>query len=113
MMNNLNSILLEGVLLSDAEGKTDSRGMFLGSFVVVSKRQSENEIDQAEVSRFEVEIYGEKAKACLKELSQDRAVRVVGRLKQCRQMDEAGNVRSRVIVVAEHLEFRPLIKSKS
>jgi single-strand DNA-binding protein len=39
-----------------------------------------------------------------------RGVRVVGRLKQSRWTDTDGKTKSRVSIVAEHVEFRPDLK---
>jgi single-strand DNA-binding protein len=41
-----------------------------------------------------------------------RGVRVVGRLKQERWQDGDGKAQSKIIIVAEHIEFRPEFKSE-
>jgi single-strand DNA-binding protein len=40
-------------------------------------------------------------------------VRVVGRLKQDRWNDRDGKSRSKVTIVAEHVEFRPELKQET
>jgi single-strand DNA-binding protein len=41
-----------------------------------------------------------------------RVVRVVGRLKQERWQDRDGKAQSKVVIVAEHTEFRPDFKKE-
>jgi single-strand DNA-binding protein len=43
-------------------------------------------------------------------LSEGRGVRVVGRLKQDRWTGPEGQARSKVSIVAEHVEFKPQLK---
>jgi single-strand DNA-binding protein len=49
---------------------------------------------------------------CGEYLKKGRGVRVVGRLKQDRWTDPDGKPRSRVEIVAEHVEFKPQIKKQ-
>ena len=47
---------------------------------------------------------------CGEYLKKGRGVRVVGRLKQDRWTDADGKGRSRIFIVAEHVEFKPQLK---
>ena len=78
------------------------------SFSIASNRYFKQEEEyQNEVSYFDVTSWGHLAEVCGEYLKKGRGVRVVGRLKQDRWNDPEGNGRSRVSVVAEHVEFKP------
>lgn len=106
-MNSLNSILVEGNLTKDPVLNTTPKGTAVCNFSVASNRfyRSDDEL-QKEVSFFDVEVWSRLAERCADELSKGRGVRVVGRLKQDRWQDQEGNPRSRIKIVAEHVEFR-------
>lgn len=107
-MNSLNSILLEGNLVRDPEQKTLPSGSAVCDFTVASDRfYKQNEALEKEVSYFDVEAWSRLGAACTQNLKKGRGVRVVGRLKQDRWTDPEGRSRSRVKIVAEHVEFKP------
>ena len=108
-MNSLNSILLEGNLVRDPESKTLATGTQVCDFTVASDRfyKQDDELEK-EVSYFDVEAWARLGQACAENLKKGRGVRVVGRLKQDRWTDPEGRPRSRVKIVAEHVEFKPL-----
>ena len=107
-MNNLNSVLLEGNLCRDPELRYTSKGTAVCTLVVASNRSYKVEDErQEEVSFFETTTWGKLATTCAEYLSKGRGVRVVGRLKQERWDDGEGNPRARVLVIAEHVEFKP------
>jgi single-strand DNA-binding protein len=112
MMNNLNSILLEGNLVADPELRYTPNGAAVCSFRVASNRffKQEEEL-QKEVSYFDVTTWNRQAEVCNEYLSKGRGVRVVGRLKQDRWQDAEGKTRSKVHIVAEHVEFKPKFKN--
>jgi len=107
IMNSLNSILVEGNLTKDPVLSTTPKGTAVCNFSVASNRfyRSDDEL-QKEVSFFDVEAWSRLAERCGEELTKGRGVRVVGRLKQDRWEDKEGNPRSRIKIVAEHVEFR-------
>jgi len=63
------------------------------------------------VSYFDIEAWARLGSACAQNLKKGRGVRVVGRLKQDRWTDTEGKSHSRVKIVAEHVEFKPMSKS--
>ena len=67
---------------------------------------------QHEVSYFDVEAWGKLADSCHSLLVKGSGVRVVGRLKQDRWNSEDGKARSRVKIVAEHIEAKPVTASE-
>lgn len=107
-MNSLNSVLLEGNLTRDPELKYTPKGTAVCSFAIASNRSFKQEDGyQEEVSYFDVTTWSHLAEVCNEYLRKGRGVRVVGRLKQDRWNDAEGNGRSKVFVIAEHVEFKP------
>jgi single-strand DNA-binding protein len=112
MMNNLNSILLEGNLVADPELRYTPKGAAVCSFCVACNRFYKQEEEfQKEVSYFDITAWNRLAEVCNEYLTKGRGVRVVGRLKQDRWEDAEGKTRSKVHIVAEHVEFKPKFKS--
>jgi len=107
-MNNLNSILIEGNLVRDPQIRHTPKGTAVCNFTLVSNRyyRAENGIDK-EVSFFDVEVWAKLGESCYKKGKKGRGVRVVGRLKQERWKGEDGKNYAKVVIVAEHVEFRP------
>ncbi|AFG38582.1 single-stranded DNA-binding protein [Spirochaeta africana] len=107
-MNSLNSILLEGNLTRDPVLKETPKGSPVCEFSVASNRfyRMDDEL-QKEVSFFDVETWNKVAERCGGELAKGRGVRVIGRLKQNRWVATDGSNRSRVLIVADHVEFKP------
>jgi single-strand DNA-binding protein len=90
---------------------TTPKGTSVCNFSVAANRfyKSDDEL-QKEVSYFDVEVWARLAERCAEELTKGRGVRVVGRLKQDRWQDKEGKPRSRVKIVAEHVEFRRAVQ---
>ncbi len=112
-VNNLNSLLIEGNLVRDPELSYTPKGTAVCKFTVASNRFFKQEQEtQKEVSFFEVTTWARLAEVCGEYLKKGRGVRVVGRLKQDRWTDPEGKPRSRIYVIAEHVEFKPQLKNK-
>lgn len=112
-MNNLNSILLEGNLVRDPDLRYTPQGSPVCNLTVACNRYfKQNEQLQEEVSYFDVTTWNRLAEVCKEYLTKGRGVRVVGRLKQDRWQDTEGKTRSKVLVVAEHVEFKPKLNGK-
>jgi single-strand DNA-binding protein len=113
-MNNLNSILIEGNLVRDPLLRSTHKGTQVCSMSIASNRFFKQETGfEKEVSFFDVESWSRLAEACYAKGRKGRGVRVVGRLKQDRWNDPDGKPRSRVTIVAEHVEFRPEFKKET
>jgi len=112
-MNALNSILIEGNVVRDPVVKETPRGSTVCNFSIASNRyyKQDDEFEQ-ETSFFEVESWARLAEACGKNCGKGRGVRVVGRLKQDRWTGADGKNYSKVKVIAEHVEFKPVFKKK-
>jgi single-strand DNA-binding protein len=108
-MNNLNSILIEGNLVRDPVFKSTPKGTPVCTFSVASNRFYKQDSEtEKEVSFFDVETWSKLAENCNSLGHKGRGVRVVGRLKQQRWNDTEGKPQSRVMIVAEHVEFKPV-----
>ena len=114
-MNNLNSIILEGNLVRDAQLTEPAPGFKKCAFSIAVNRFFKNRKneDVNEASFFEVEAYGKMAEYCGEKAKKGRGVRVVGRLKQDTWKDENGKSASKVYVVAEHIEYKPMKKNEA
>ena len=113
-MNNLNSIIIEGNLVRDPLLRSTAKGTSLCTFSIASNRFYKQDTGlENEVSFFDVETWAKLAESCYSLGHKGRGVRVVGRLKQDRWNGPDGKQRSRVTIVAEHIEFRPDFKRDS
>jgi single-strand DNA-binding protein len=110
-MNSLNSILIEGNLVRDPDFSATPNGTPVCTLAIASNRfYKKDEQMEKEVSFFDVQAWAKLAENCHNLGHKGRGVRIVGRLKQDRWNDNAGKVRSKVYIVAEHVEFRPDFK---
>jgi len=108
-MDNLNSILIEGILVADPKAvHSIAENRVICEFTITSKRYFKKDREVIEdSSNFDVICYGRVASICAEQLHKDRGVRVVGRLQEYRWGDV-----SRVHIIAEHVEFQQRYKYK-
>ena len=108
-MHNLNSLIIEGNVVRDPVVKATPKGTPLCMFSIASNRffKQEDQTTQ-ETSFFDVETWAHLAKLCDENGAKGRCVRVVGRLKQDRWTDLEGKKCSKVKIIAEHVEFKPI-----
>lgn len=107
MANNLNSLILEGVVIGEPHlNKTSTTSVL--NFTIENTRYYKNKAgeDVTETSQFIVVTFGSMCKIPLKEGS---SVCIVGRLKQNIWTDGDGMKHREVQVVAEHIEIRKKI----
>jgi single-strand DNA-binding protein len=110
-MNNLNSILIEGNMVRDPLFRSTPKGTPLCTFSLASNRYFKQDSGlEKEVGFFEVETWAKLAEQCNNLGRKGRGIRVVGRLKQERWNGPDGKPKSRITIVAEHVEFRPDFK---
>ncbi|MBN2531953.1 MAG: single-stranded DNA-binding protein [Spirochaetales bacterium] len=112
-MNNLNSILVEGNLVRDPELTHTPKGTPVCKFAIATNRffKLEDEF-QKEVSFFEVTVWSKLANRCNEGLKKGRGVRIIGRLKQDRWKGINGQGKSRVYIIANNVEFKPLFSKE-
>ena len=102
-MNNLNSLIIEGVVKGEpheVEVGASKRVYFTVEVARYYKTRDGN--DATELSLFKVVAYGRMADL---PMEVGKQVRVVGRLKQS-TWEEGGVTHSEVQIVAEHIEIR-------
>ena len=91
--------------------RTTPKGTPVCTFSLASNRFFKQDAGfEKEVSFFDIETWAKLAEACNNLGKKGRGVRVVGRLKQDRWTGNDGKPRSRISIVAEHVEFRPDFK---
>lgn len=108
-MNSLNSILIEGVIQDDSVLQTTPRGLEVCSFTIaVSRAYKQYDIEENEISYFDVDTWGKLGEECKIKCLKGLAVRVAGRMKQERWTDDNGRHQSKLKVIAEHVDFKPM-----
>jgi single-strand DNA-binding protein len=108
-MNNLNSVLIEGVLTEDPKYILSPKtGLPQCAFGIASTRFY-NDMGgmRKEVSCFVITVAGKLAENVKSLGYKGRGARVVGRLAEERETGRDGRRQSRVIIVAEHIEMKP------
>jgi single-strand DNA-binding protein len=107
-MNNLNSVLIEGEAVDDAQKdlyRPEPRPIV---FTIASKRYCKGAEDIAEeITYIDIEATGKLAKNCLDVIRKGRVVRVVGRLSMHRGAGKCGYNCDTYRIVAEHVEIKP------
>jgi single-strand DNA-binding protein len=112
-MNNLNSILIEGTLTKDPVPRVTAKGTAVCNFSLASNRYFKQDTGmEKEVFFFDVETWAKLAESCGNLGKKGRGVRVVGRLRQDRWNGSDGKTHSKVVIVAEHVEFRSEFKKE-
>ena len=103
-MNSLNSLILEGKILEPTVIEMDGNKV-LRFFIEVERYYRKANEDVRKTSRFICEGYGVFTEAkFMKNMIQDRGIRIVGRLKQYKTEVPY------TCVVCEHIEFKPIRK---
>ncbi|MGI5174221.1 single-stranded DNA-binding protein [Treponema sp. OMZ 840] len=110
-MNSLNSIILEGNVVQEPVLRETAKGTQVCTFSVMCMRTyKQDDSYEKEISFFDIDAWGKLAELSIKNGVKGRGVRVVGRLKQSRWVDSEEKNRSKITIVAEHIEFKPLFK---
>ncbi len=109
-MNQLNSLIIEGNVVRAPELREPKAGFKVCAIQLAVNRFYRNARGEGvnEVSYFTIETYGKMAEICQQKCSKGRGLRIVGRLKQERWVKADGRTTSRVIIIAEHIEFKKL-----
>lgn len=111
-MNDLNSVLIEGVIIEAARSTADNRCMF-SMLSVYNEPDAMNGGTRRIESPLEVEVKNWRlAVSCINNLPVGRELRIVGRLEGMASDAGGGFERYGLRVIAEHVEFKP-IKAKT
>lgn len=112
-MNFVNSVIIEGNLVRDPVVNETPKGTRVCNFSIASNRfYKQNDEYQKEVTFLDVEAWTKLAAYSEKNFSKGKGIRIVGRLKQDRWEDKEGNPRSRLKLVAEYVEKRPVFNKE-
>ncbi len=113
MHSDLNSVLIEGNLVSDPDLVYKPNGTPVTKMRISTQRfYKGNDGYGQETSFFEITVNGRQGEVCQEKLRKGRGVRVVGRLKQESWQQEDGTDMEKIIVIAEHVEFKPVREDK-
>lgn len=114
-MNDLNSLHIEGTVSKSPMYQTTKKGDSVCTFSVASNRYFKTIVGkkEKETSFFDVEAWKGEADKCQKLAHTGRRCRITGRIREDRWRSPKGEPRSKVVIVAELVEFRPEIKEKS
>lgn len=110
-MNNLNSVLMEGNLTKDPETKKVGDSTICEISIATNRYYKQDNKYEQEVSYFDIKCWNKLAEVCKKYLKKGRGIRVIGRLKQER-WEKDGVKKSKVIISAEHIEFKQIKKQE-
>ena len=113
-MNMLNSIILEGDITKAGEIVQFADGQHQLEVTIAVKRQYRKRDGSLadETSEFNVIAYGNVADFLAKKGVIGQGIRVVGRLTQVKWVEDDRQL-SKVIVIAEHIEYKPLKKKEA
>jgi single-strand DNA-binding protein len=107
-LNDLNHSLLEGNITKDPVTRYTPNRTPICTFTVASNYYYKNdEGTQRETSFFDVEAWGKLAEKCIAMAHKGRSCRVTGRLKQERWDGPDSKPRSKIIMVATSIEYKP------
>ena len=112
-MTNLNTLIIEGNCVRSADVKINSTCKVANFQVAVNRYfKNRNGEYETEVSFFDCVTFGTMAEVSEKQIVKGRSIRIVGRLKQDRWTDSDGKNRSKIVVICEHIEFKPMQKTE-
>ena len=106
LRNHLNSVLVEGNMMHDPRTHHTITGRLACNFRMSSSRYYKDSGSLAkEVSYFDIEAWGTLGESVYAKGRKGRGCRVVGRLRQDRWDGEDGRKHSRLVIVADHIEY--------
>lgn len=112
----MNQVILEGNIVRVPVAKDTPRGTRLCTLPIAVNRiyKDKEGKDVDEVSYYDIEAWGEKLANVIEKCGfKGRGVRVVGRLKQNRWKTTDGKSMAKIVVIAEHVDFKPSFRKKN
>ena len=108
-MNQLNSVILEGNVTKQPSLREPVPGFKVAEFTIGVNRfyRDKNGDGKEEVSFIPIQTVNKMAEYAVEKCEKGRGIRVVGRLKQDRWKNSEDKWASRMMIVAEHLEYKP------
>ncbi len=114
-MNQLNSVIVEGNVVKEPFFSEPTPGFKVADFSIGVNRYSKakNGEWKEEVSYIAIQSFNKLAEVAREKCSKGRGVRIVGRLKQDRWKNSDNKWESKMYVIAEHVEFKPMQVSQN
>lgn len=108
-MASFNRVFLMGNLTRDPELRYTQSGLAVAHFgLAVNRRSTSKEGEKKEeVDFFDIEAWDKQAELCSNYLGKGKGIFLEGRLKQDQWVDEAGNKRSKIKIIATLIQFLP------
>lgn len=103
MAYDVNSVVIIGRLTREVESSFTGNNNALCKFSIANNQGKPDSPNS--VSYFDIVTWGKTAEICGKYLNKGSQVVVTGRLQQDRFQDKAGQNRSRVVIVAQNVQF--------
>lgn len=107
-MNKLNSLILEGNIVALGKCPSDIPSFTMQIETSRAYRNGKGEYEN-EKQTFVVMVYGELAEKAETNCKLGRGVRVVGRLSAFKYKDTNGKQSRAIGIIAEHIDFKPLV----
>lgn len=113
-MNPLNSVLFEGKIKS-FKTWTTAKGLTITEIAVSTSRtfRADDGSFLTEENLFTCQCFGNLAKVAAENCGECNDIRAVGRLREECFIDGDGKKQSRIVVIAEHVEFRNPVKAEN
>ena len=102
---DLNVVAVTGRLAADPELRFTFNGTKVGSLRVAITRMKRKGEDRAGADFVDVVVWGDQAEHCTEYLAKGRRIAIRGRLQQRSWTTPSGEARSKVEIVAEHVQF--------
>tara|TARA_Y100000361_G_C11161446_1_gene347654 strand:- start:2584 stop:2997 length:414 start_codon:yes stop_codon:yes gene_type:complete len=101
---DLNKAMIVGRLTKKPELANTNNGTQVTKFSIANNRYA-GQGKEEEVNYFDVVVWGKRAEVCVKFLDKGSQVAIDARLEQQRWQDKEGNNRSKVVIVADNIQF--------
>jgi len=113
-MNGFTSLVVCGNLVRDPDIKYSKNGTPVAEFgIAVNRRGKDQQGNKTEeVAFFDVTCFNKTAEFAAQYLQKGKPVAVIGHLQQNRWETQDGQKRSKIIIVAERINFLPDGKNK-
>lgn len=106
MANDICSVVLVGRLTREMDLSYTQGGMAIGKMsLAVNRRVKKNEQWVDEASFFDATVFGKHAENLKQWLTKGRQVAVAGTLKQDRWVSKDGKKSSRIVIIADSVQF--------
>jgi single-strand DNA-binding protein len=108
--DDLNSVLLEGRLTRDPSLKTFANDSKVCNFSIANNYsyKLKDGSYKSDAYFIDIQVWGNSGALCMQYLTKGSVVRLRGSLKQNKWEDREGKKNSKVVVNAEHVEFREI-----